>query len=76
MNAEVALSNDQIRQIAPSVFAGHPAQKVSRRYAFLPTASILQGMREAGWRRAAALAVFRAAGRGLAFASPAADIGS
>ena len=49
MNAEAALSNDQIRQMAPSVFAAHPVQKVSRRYAFLPTASILEGMREAGW---------------------------
>src|SRR5260221_1455742 len=45
----VAISDDQIRQLAPSVFASQPIESVSERYSFLPTSSILKGMRENGW---------------------------
>src|SRR6201993_4156123 len=45
----VAISDDQIRQLAPSVFASQPIESVSERYRFLPTSSILNGMRENGW---------------------------
>src|ERR1700751_1680039 len=45
----VAISDDQIRQLAPSVFASQPIDTVSDRYSFLPTSSILRGMRENGW---------------------------
>jgi Domain of unknown function (DUF932) len=45
----VAISDDQIRQLAPSVFASQPIESVSQRYSFLPTSSILRGMRENGW---------------------------
>src|ERR1700757_5336699 len=45
----VAISDDQIRQLAPSVFASQPIEGVSERHSFLPTSSILNGMRENGW---------------------------
>ena len=45
----VAISDDQMRRFAPSVFASQPIEGVSERYSFLPTSSILNGMRENGW---------------------------
>jgi hypothetical protein len=45
----VAISDDEMRRFAPSVFASQPIEGVSERYSFLPTASILNGMRENGW---------------------------
>jgi hypothetical protein len=45
----VAISDDQIRHLAPSVFASQPIESVSERYSFLATSSILKGMRENGW---------------------------
>jgi hypothetical protein len=44
----VAISDDQIRQLAPSVFT-QPIESVSERYSVLLTSSILKGMRENGW---------------------------
>jgi hypothetical protein len=38
-----------MRRLAPSVFASQPIAGVSERYSFLPTCSILNGMRENGW---------------------------
>jgi uncharacterized protein DUF932 len=38
-----------MRRLAPSVFASQPIEGVSERYSFLPTSSILSGMRENGW---------------------------
>ncbi|MBV9875066.1 MAG: DUF932 domain-containing protein [Verrucomicrobia bacterium] len=38
-----------MRRFAPSVFASQPIEGVSERYSFLPTSSILNGMRENGW---------------------------
>jgi hypothetical protein len=43
------LNNDELRNLAPSVFASQPVADVSDRYSFLPTSSILDGMRDHGW---------------------------
>lgn len=43
------LADEQIRQVAPSVFAVAPLLDVSRRYAFVPTAQIVSRLRTAGW---------------------------
>ena len=45
----VALSDDELRRFAPSIFATQPIDTVSDRYSFLPTSSVLRGMRENGW---------------------------
>jgi len=45
----VAISDDEMRRFAPSVFASQPIEGVSERYSFLPTSSILNGIRENGW---------------------------
>src|SRR5258708_38443042 len=45
----VAISDDEMRRFAPSVFASQPSEGVSERYSFLPTSSILNGMRENCW---------------------------
>jgi hypothetical protein len=45
----VAISDDEMRRFAPSAFASQPIEGVSERYSFLPTSSILNGMREDGW---------------------------
>jgi hypothetical protein len=43
------LADDQIRAVAPSVFAVSPQVGVSERYAFVPTAQVVSKLREAGW---------------------------
>lgn len=43
------LADDQIRAVAPSVFAVAPQADVSRRYAFVPTSQIVSRLRTAGW---------------------------
>ena len=42
-------SIDEMRRFAPSILASQPIEGVSERYSFLPTSSILNGMRENGW---------------------------
>ena len=49
VSGTVAISDDEMRRFAPSVFASQPIEGVSERYSFLPTSSILTGMRENGW---------------------------
>ncbi len=44
-----ALSDEELRRCAPSIFATQPIDTVSDRYSFLPTSSLLKGMRENGW---------------------------
>lgn len=39
------MSNDEIQQIAPSAFAVQPYEKQSDRYAFIPTVSVIDGLR-------------------------------
>ena len=45
----VAISDEELRRVVPSIFASQPIEGVSDRYSFFPTSSILQGMRENGW---------------------------
>ena len=45
----VAISDEELQRVAPSIFASQPIEGVSDRYSFLPTSSILRGMRENGW---------------------------
>ena len=49
VSGTVAISDDELRRFSPSVFASQPIEGVSERYRFLPTSSILNGMRENGW---------------------------
>lgn len=44
-----ALSWEALRHRAPSIFAPSPMLGVSSRYAFVPTARIVAGLREANW---------------------------
>ena len=39
----------QLRSLAPSVFAGAAHAKVSDRYSFIPTATVVDGLRAEGW---------------------------
>jgi hypothetical protein len=63
----VALSDEELRQCAPSIFASQPIDTVSDRYSFLATSSILKGMRENGWApvRAAQQSIRTEARRGF-----------
>jgi Domain of unknown function (DUF932) len=49
MNLETVLTDDQLREYAPSIFATQPQEGASEIYQFLPTSSILSGMRDQGW---------------------------
>lgn len=44
-----ALTDDEIRRVAPSVFAEDKHESRSARYAYVPTAEILQGLRREGF---------------------------
>ena len=44
-----ALSDETLRTRAPSIFASGPMMGVSHRYAFVPTAEILTGLRDLHW---------------------------
>ena len=43
------IDNHQLRALAPSVFAGQAHSKVSERYSFIPTATVVEGLRAEGW---------------------------
>src|ERR1700726_4385146 len=45
----VAISDEELQCLAPSIFASEPIETVSDRYSFLPTYSVLRGMRHNGW---------------------------
>src|SRR5258708_5480377 len=45
----LAISDEELHQLAPSIFASQPIEGVSDRYSFLPTSSILKGMRDNAW---------------------------
>ncbi len=49
VHSRVELPDDQLRALAPSVFAAQPISGVSSRYAFVPTAQLVSRLREAGW---------------------------
>jgi hypothetical protein len=44
-----ALSNDQLRRVAPSIFATEPWESVSDRYAFIPTIQVVDHLRDEGF---------------------------
>src|SRR5271168_4928730 len=43
------LSNEEIKEIAPSAFALQPWHAQSERYTFIPTSRVIDGMRDAGF---------------------------
>lgn len=43
------LTNEQLKQVAPSIFSEAPIEGVSDKYAFVPTHSILDTFRDAGY---------------------------
>jgi hypothetical protein len=45
----LALSEEHLRSHAPSIFASGPMRGVSERYTFVPTARIVDGLREQEW---------------------------
>jgi hypothetical protein len=45
----LALSDDHLRAHAPSIFASGPMRGVSARYTFVPTARIVDGLRDQDW---------------------------
>lgn len=49
MQSNQPLSNEQLLAKAPSIFAGQSFNKMSDRYAFVPTSVIVDGMRNAGF---------------------------
>lgn len=49
MNHREALTIEQLQAIAPSAFAGQPYEKQSKRYTFIPTTDVIEGMQDAGY---------------------------
>jgi len=49
LRAERPLSDDQIRAVAPSIFADAPHESRSERYSYIPTATVLQKLRGEGF---------------------------
>ena len=49
MSAPHPLTNDELYAQAPSIFAEEPAEGVSNRYAFVPTYTVLDTFKEAGY---------------------------
>ena len=43
------MTNDQLRTVAPAVFADAPAGHTSNRYDFVPTYAVVDILRQAGW---------------------------
>jgi hypothetical protein len=49
LRADAPLSNDQIRAVAPSIFADGKHESRSDRYSFIPTSDVLAGLRKEGF---------------------------
>lgn len=49
LRSDHALSDDQIRAVAPSIFADAPHESRSQRYSYIPTATVLQELRGEGF---------------------------
>lgn len=49
MNYSQALSTQELQRRAPSAFATRPWDGTSDRYAFIPTSTVIEGMRQAGF---------------------------
>lgn len=50
LRADHPLSDDQIRAVAPSIFAENPHESRSERYSYIPTASVLAELRGEGFQ--------------------------
>lgn len=50
LRSESPLSDDQIRAVAPSIFAEAPYGSRSERYSYIPTATVLQELRGEGFQ--------------------------
>lgn len=50
LRSEHPLSDDQIRAVAPSIFAAAPHESCSNRYSYIPTATVLQELRGEGFQ--------------------------
>jgi Domain of unknown function (DUF932) len=50
LRSELPLSDDQIRAVAPSIFAEDKHASRSERYAYIPTASVLSELRKEGFQ--------------------------
>ena len=46
LRSEIPLTNDQIIRVAPSIFAPEPHESRSLKYSYIPTISILDGLRK------------------------------
>lgn len=49
LRTDYPLSDDQIRSVVPSIFAETPHESRSQRYSYIPTATILTGLRKEGF---------------------------
>ncbi len=49
LRSESPLSDEQIRAVAPSIFADAPHESRSERYSYIPTATVLQELRSEGF---------------------------
>src|SRR5438128_5028108 len=49
IHERVELPDEQLRALAPSIFAAQAMPSVSSRYAFVPTAQLVARLRDAGW---------------------------
>jgi hypothetical protein len=50
LRADSPLSDDQIRRVAPSIFAGGKHQSRSERYTYIPTIDVLRSLRNEGFQ--------------------------
>ena len=50
IRADSPLSNDQIRNVAPSIFAEAAHESRSARYTYIPTIDVLNGLRKEGFQ--------------------------
>ena len=48
LRSDYPLSDDQIRRVAPSIFADAPHESRSERYSYIPTATVLTELRKEG----------------------------
>jgi hypothetical protein len=49
IHERVELPDEQLRVLAPSIFAAQAKSSVSSRYAFVPTSQLVSRLRDAGW---------------------------
>ena len=50
LRSDYPLSDDQIRRVAPSIFADAPHESRSQRYVYIPTAAVLAELRKEGFQ--------------------------